>query len=393
MANISRYETAKGVRWRVRYRKPDGTQTDKRGFRRKLDAETWAAKHVTVAKAEGTFIDPQAGRITVGELADAWLDKKRMSVKPSYYDDLEGAWHRWVEPAWGDVPVSMVSREQAQQWVTTISRGRVGEDNGKRIVIEKPKSASVVLRAHGVLAGILDDAVADRRIHDNPVRKLELPRKVKRGHTYLNAWQLDSLGMQCEGQRRTLILTLGLTGMRWGECIGLTVGDIDFDHRRISVDKSATQVQRHIIVGTPKTWEIRSITYPIQLEKLLRLQCQGKPDHALVFEDPSTVDGYVHQPHSPKAGDNWFSRACDAAEVPRMTIHDLRHTAASLLVSAGANVKAVQHQLGHKSAAMTLDVYADLFDDDLDSLGEELGRMLVRGNVGKMWADGVSRAA
>lgn len=62
-----------------------------------------------------------------------------------------------------------------------------------------------------------------------------------------------------------------------------------------------------------------------------------------------------------------------ARQATSMTVHDLRHTCASLLVHAGANVKVVQRQLGHKSAAMTLDVYADLFDADLDA-------------VGKMWA-------
>ena len=69
-----------------------------------------------------------------------------------------------------------------------------------------------------------------------------------------------------------------------------------------------------------------------------------------------------------------------------MTIHDLRHTAASLMVQSGANVKTVQRQLGHKSAAMTLDVYADLFDDDLDDLSERMGGLLFSQNVGKMWA-------
>jgi integrase len=55
-----------------------------------------------------------------------------------------------------------------------------------------------------------------------------------------------------------------------------------------------------------------------------------------------------------------------------VTPHDLRHTAASLAVSAGANVKAVQRMLGHASAAMTLDVYADLFDDDLEAVATAL---------------------
>ena len=77
MANITRYRTAKGEnRYRVRYRKPDGTQTDKRGFRRKIDAETWAAEHVTIAKATGSYIDPEGGKQRIGTLHDQWICRK-----------------------------------------------------------------------------------------------------------------------------------------------------------------------------------------------------------------------------------------------------------------------------------------------------------------------------
>lgn len=69
MANVTKYQTSRGeTRYRVRYRKPDGTQTDKRGFRRKIDAENWAAEHVTIAKATNSYIDPQAGKATVEAL-------------------------------------------------------------------------------------------------------------------------------------------------------------------------------------------------------------------------------------------------------------------------------------------------------------------------------------
>ena len=61
-----------------------------------------------------------------------------------------------------------------------------------------------------------------------------------------------------------------------------------------------------------------------------------------------------------------------------MTIHDLRHTAASLAISSGANVKAVQRMLGHKSAAVTLDVYADLFPDDLDDVAAKMTNLIAR---------------
>jgi hypothetical protein len=72
--------------------------------------------------------------------------------------------------------------------------------------------------------------------------------------------------------------------------------------------------------------------------------------------------------------------------VPRITPHDLRHAAASLAVSAGANVKAVQKMLGHASAAMTLDTYSDLFDDDLEAVATALDQARSRESVGKVWA-------
>ena len=69
-----------------------------------------------------------------------------------------------------------------------------------------------------------------------------------------------------------------------------------------------------------------------------------------------------------------------------MTVHDLRHTAASLAVSAGANVKAVQRILGHASAPMTLDTYADQFDDDLDAVSDALDAAAAESDVGNSWA-------
>ncbi|WP_397420130.1 tyrosine-type recombinase/integrase [Protaetiibacter sp. SSC-01] len=81
----------------------------------------------------------------------------------------------------------------------------------------------------------------------------------------------------------------------------------------------------------------------------------------------------------PTSNGGWYVRAIAAAKeidptFPTLTLHDLRHTSASLAISAGANVKAVQRMLGHKSAAMTLDTYADLFESDQDTVAEALDR-------------------
>ena len=136
-------------------------------------------------------------------------------------------------------------------------------------------------------------------------------------------------------------------------------------------------------VGTPKAHKKRTVPLPQFLLIHLARQCEGRGRDELLF--PGDDGRHLRRPH-PEWG--WFAKAVAASKIPRTTPHDLRHTAASLAVSAGANVKAVQKMLGHASAAMTLDIYADLFDDDLEAVATALHNARARESVGKMWARG-----
>src|SRR6202042_3284852 len=101
----------------------------------------------------------------------------------------------------------------------------------------------------------------------------------------------------------------------------------------------------------------------------------------LVFGD----DGATYLPR-PKSSNGWFRRAVKTAGIQAVTPHDLRHTCASLAVSADVNVLALQRMLGHTSAKMTLDTYSDLFDDDLDAVAVTLHTRYSRPSVGNSWA-------
>jgi len=94
---------------------------------------------------------------------------------------------------------------------------------------------------------------------------------------------------------------------------------------------------------------------------------QGKAPSDLVFAGPD--GGYLPRPKAPRGS---FDDAVKRSAVQKITLHDLRHTCASLAVSAGVNVLALQRMLGHKSAKATIGVYAALFDDDLDAVAETL---------------------
>lgn len=346
MASIRR--EADGT-YTVRYRKPDRRSTMKRGFKTKRAADAFLAT-VEVSKLRGEFVPISAGRLTVGELGEKWL-ANQTHIKPSTLRVTESAWHVHVRPRWGSVPISEIRHADVQSWLSQLH-----------------KSATLVIRCHGILAKILDNAVKDRLLSANPARGVNLPRKVKKEHTYLSHEQVHALAG--EAKYPLVVLVLAYTGLRWGEFTGLRVRDVNLLRRRLNVVQNAVEVGDEVVVGTPKTHERRSVPFPAFLGKDVEAQMQGKAPDDLLF--PGDDGGFLRRTGTSKTSRGWFVGALSRAGLPRMTPHDLRHTAASLAISAGANVKAVQRMLGHASATMTLDTYADLFEDDLDRVGSAL---------------------
>ncbi|WP_166805563.1 site-specific integrase [Cryobacterium ruanii] len=134
------------------------------------------------------------------------------------------------------------------------------------------------------------------------------------------------------------------------------------DHK---VAEAVSDPRGRVIWGTPKSHDRRSVPFPNFLEESLQSRCQDRRANDLVY---TALDGGVLR------NGNFRNRTFNPAlarvqmedpEFLKVTPHDLRHTAANLAVSVGASVEAVQRMLGHSSAAVTLDVSADLFDEDL----------------------------
>lgn len=355
MATIERYRTSTGAtRYMVRYRTPQHTQTKKRGFTTKRDAEAFA-NTVEVEKLTGSYVAPSLGQVTVSELGKDWLTRQAHH-KASWSARLESVWRVHVEPKWGRRRIADIRKTEVQKWVADLKL-----------------SPSSVAHAHTVLAGILDDAVADRRLVANPARGVKLPRKVPKVRNYLTAAQASALAG--ESKHPDIVLLLATTGLRWGEMAALRVRDIDLGRGRIRVERSASKVNSKTIIGTTKTHAARSVAVSSSVLKLLAPAMVGKSPDELLWSRP---DG---QPMRPPTTTHWFSAAvkrCHAAdkEFPRVTVHELRHTAASLMIASGANVKTVQAQLGHKSATMTLDQYGHLFPDDLDDVADKMDNLV-----------------
>lgn len=348
--NVYSYPSKKhGELWRARYRSPSHKIIEKRGFQSSAEAEAWLIAERAKLN-DGSWTNPQKARVTVQALAPAWL-RSKSKLKPSSYRPLEASWRNYVEPRWGNVELRKIVNSDVAEWISGID-----------------KSATVVHRAYGVLNGILEQALRDRRIPYNPADGVKnLPSKASRSqHRYLTPAELHAVA-DAAGKHRPLVLLLGYCGLRWGECIALRSSDLDLERRRIVVRRNAVEVHGEIHEGTPKTRAgARQVPVPQVVADALVELLEGRAADDLVF--PSSTGGYMKRVRASSGSKSWWKNALVAAGLPTMVLHGLRHTAASIAVSAGGNVKAIQRMLGHESAAMTLDVYSDLFDDDIDAL-------------------------
>lgn len=353
--SINSYDTAQGKRYRVRYRKPDKSQTDKRGFRTKREAELFLAS-VTVSKAKGEYVDPMEGRRTVAMFAEQWKAERLAPLKPSSRHAMETAWRVHVEPKWGGRAVAGIKQTEVATWVAELNTQR------------KPQT---VRRIMFVLSGVLTIAVRERAMPRNPAAGVALPAKRRKSPRYLTHGQVATLVAAAADERRLMIELLAYTGLRWGEAAALRVRHLNMLRKRITIEDNAVIVKGVYEIGTPKSGQTRIVPMPPHLVKPIAKACEGKGPDGFLFSAGAMPLPYPH------ATSGWFAKAVRGAQlvdstIPAVTPHDLRHTAASLAVSSGANVKAVQRMLGHASAAMTLDVYADLFDDDLDAVAKAM---------------------
>jgi integrase len=351
MASVDKVATGYRVRWRT----PDGKSRSKT-LKRRVDADRFLTS-VEHSKDVGTYMDPSRSKVRVSQWATSWL-AAQSHLKPSTRARYEGILSKHILPEWGSTPLSNVPHADVQTWISGIDL-----------------APATVRYVHRVFSLIMELAVRDRRIPSNPATGVRLPRVAKNDKKFLTLEEVHRLAdaaaqypiPEVGEQYRALILVLGLCGLRWGEVAALRVKRVDLLRRRLTVAESVTEVSGRLVWGTPKSHATRSVPIPRSLVDLLTIVIAGKGPDDLVF---TTWRG------KPLRNLNFrrdvFDAAAADANLHHLTPHELRHTAASLAVSAGANVKAVQRMLGHASAAMTLDVYSGLFDDDLDGVADRM---------------------
>lgn len=348
MASIERRTRNGQVRWYMRYRDPSGAQRTKT-FDRKVDADRFLTT-VESAKMTGSYIDPAASRLTVGAWAERWLDGQT-HLKPSTRERYAGILREHIVPRWGTTRLADVSHSAVQAWVSEVAASR---------------SPATTRKVHRVLSLVLAMAVKDDRLVRNPAARVSLPRVDAAERMYLTHQQVHQLAGEC-GPHRLVVLFLAYTGVRFGEMAALRVRRLDLMRRRATIAESVTLVRGVQTWGTPKGHERREVPIPRFLVDDLAAHVVGRDPAELVF--PAVKGGAMRAQGFQRSV---LTKAATSLGLAGLHPHALRHTAASLAIASGANVKVVQQMLGHKSATMTLDLYGHLFADQLDEVADRL---------------------
>ncbi|WP_280410051.1 tyrosine-type recombinase/integrase [Nocardia brasiliensis] len=350
----------KGKRWRARYVDPNGVERSQ-SFAVKADAQRWLDGDVTTKVVMGTWVDPDRSGVLFEVVAEKWFATKKLR-KPKTVAGYRSLLDTLVLPRWKSIPLRDIEFEDVQAWVVTLSESGGFRFKGKGL------SASRVIQAYQVLDQILRFAIKAKRLAVNPAEEIDLPRVSPGEKRYLTHREVLELALAAD-RFKCLVFTLAYTGIRFGEAVALRVGDMDLTRRRISVSRSATYVAGSGIVETDtKNHTTRAVPIPAFLVDELRTFLQGRELAALAF-------GSRNGGHLPLGEFRWaFDQATAAVGLAGAVPHGLRHSAASLAISGGANIKVVQRMLGHKTATLTLDLYGHLFDDDLGPVADAMNR-------------------
>lgn len=337
-------------RARINFR---GRYVASRTFLRKGDAQAWE-RDAKTALASGTWVDPHAHElVTVSDWVTRWLETKE-GGKPSAILDRKSIAKNHVLPVFGRLPLAAVRPSAVAEWA---------------IGLTKTHSPSTARRALAVLRNVFNLAIADGAAVRNPAVGIRLPSQQPGEPFAYSHEQVAALVREMPTERdKVLVLVLAYGGPRWGEVTALRPASIREDGT-VRLSEAWAETNGKLYLGDLKTHAARTIVLPNLIFSRLVEWSQTKPDqNSLLFHGSN--------PKAPLRTSNWTPRvlipAIERANLPRITPHNLRDTAASLAIQAGASVATVSRLLGHQDATTTLRHYATFFPSDLDTLASRL---------------------
>jgi integrase len=351
MARIRKHRN----KWQVLYRDPATHRERSAGaFTRKSDA-TRQRRAVEYKSQTGEWIDPTLQATPYIEWAQTWIATKT-HLRQKTLATYESLFNARILPRFGEARLRDIRSIDVEQWVSTMH--------------EEGLSPLTIRKAHGLLSQTLKAAVRSRMLTNNPADGSSLPRVESKAMLYLTPDQVQRLAGAIPDEQEALVYVLAYTGIREGEATALRRSRVNLLRRELIISESATDVHGHKVFTPPKNGRTRTVPIPAFLTDMLASHLEHVPPEpdALVFTN--SVGGSMEWANFRRR--IWKPALIAASINPALRIHDLRHTAASILIAQGAHPKVVQEHLGHSSIVITMDRYGHLYPEDRTKVADAL---------------------
>lgn len=257
-------------------------------------------------------------------------------------------------------------------------------------------SPKTIKHYHTFISSVLERAVKWQIIQDNPAHRIDAPKVDRKQIQYLDDQQAAIFMQTLEKEPleyQAIFSILLLTGMRRGEMLGLEWPDIDFDNGVIHIRRTSQYApERGIYTDTTKTEQsMRPLAVPIELidllrryrveqgERRLRLGDKWMPEWS---EHPRLFTQWNGKPMHPNAPYQELQKLLERSGLPKVSLHSLRHTNATLLIRQGTDVRTVSGRLGHSQTSATLNIYAEFLQSADKAASESLADTLLRQKKG-----------
>jgi len=289
---------------------------------------------------------------TIGEFLQEWIQAKKNSLRPRPARQYERIIHNDLIPEFGTTKLNQLQLNRFNRYYARLA----AEGRGTR----------TIRLIHSILHSALEGAVQNGLISKNPCHGAILPRYTHKEMKIFNEEQVSIFLIAAESSRYRLIYQLALTtGMRQGEILGLKWEDVDWIKSTIMVQRQAQVIiGKGILITEPKTLaSVRKITLGKsileELQKHCILQEEIKADRGKLWRENNLIFSTGNgTPISHRNLSRDFYRIMNSTDLPRLRFHDLRHTAASLMINRGIPIVVVSRMLGHAKPSITLNIYA-----------------------------------